>query len=50
MLPDGILSYMEPNTMWQRGKGWTRKHGEYDAARREIEVVPKGTVTDAVEN
>lgn len=36
--------------MWQRGKGLTRKHGEYDAGRREIEVVPKGTVTARVEN
>lgn len=50
MLPDGFLSYVEPNTMWQRGKGLTRKHGEYDAGRREIEVVPKGTVTARVEN
>lgn len=42
---------MEPNTMWQRGKGLTRTHGEYDAGRREIEVVPKGTVTaGGVEN
>lgn len=47
---DGILSYMEPNTMWQRGKGLTRKWGEYDAGRREMEVVPKGTITAGVEN
>lgn len=47
---DGILSYMEPNTMWQRRKGLTRKWGEYDAGRREMEVVPKGTITAGVEN
>lgn len=36
--------------MWQRGKDLTRKHVEYDAGRREIEVVPKGTVMARVEN
>lgn len=36
--------------MWQRGKGCARKHGEYDAGRRETEVVPKGTITARVEN
>lgn len=36
--------------MWQRGKDLTRKCGEYDAGRREIEVVPKGTVIARVEN
>lgn len=41
---------MEPNTVWQRGKGLTRKRGEYDAGRRETEVVPKGTITARVEN
>ena len=41
---------MEPNTMRQRGKGLARKRGEYDAGSREIEVVPKGTVTARTEN
>lgn len=36
--------------MWQRGKGLTRKRGEYDAGRRETEVVPKGTITARIEN
>ena len=47
---NAILSYMEPNTMRQRGKGLTRKRGEYDAGRREIEVVPKGTIIARTEN
>lgn len=36
--------------MWQKGKGLTRKHGEYDAGRRETEVVLKGTVMVRVDN
>ena len=36
--------------MRQRGKGLARKRGEYDAGSREIEVVPKGTVTARTEN
>lgn len=36
--------------MWQKGKGLTRKHGEYDAGRRETKVVLKGTVTAGVDN
>lgn len=50
LLPDAILSYRELNTMWQRGKVLTRKHGEYDAGRREIKAVPKGTIEARVEN
>lgn len=36
--------------MWQKGKGLTRKHGEYDAGRRETEVVLKDTVPARVDN
>lgn len=36
--------------MRQRGKGLTRKRDEYDAGRREIEVVPKGTIIARTEN
>lgn len=41
---------MEPNTIWWKGKGLTRKHGEYDAGRRESEAVPKGTIPGRVLN